>query len=321
MCNLTRDNSEKSAFPRVCSCDARATKYGGASCSRGGGRNATGLPGNLCFGHNPRVSVVACDIRILRPLGAPGRCYSRHEGSVTRGGAIEGYSRLTAPRRSAARGTRGGIPCALPAKGASARRLRQGNHNPRKVPTESRPSKKATLRNIRRGNTCRRHAKIPAMPTVVAIVNQKGGVGKSTTAINLAAYLAELGERVLVVDMDPQGNATSGLGVSASSNGCIYDVLLEGKALDQIAVETEIEGLEVAPATINLVGAEVELVSALAREFKLKRALEKLLPEAYDRVVVDCPPSLDLLTLNALTAADEVLIPIQCEYYALEGLT
>jgi chromosome partitioning protein len=159
------------------------------------------------------------------------------------------------------------------------------------------------------------------MPTVVAIVNQKGGVGKSTTAINLAAYLAELGERVLVVDMDPQGNATSGFGVSAGGNGCMYDVLLEGKALDQIAVKTEVEGLEVAPATINRVGAEVELVSALAREFKLKRALEKLLPEAYDRVMVDCPPSLDLLTLNALTAADEVLIPIQCEYYALEGLT
>jgi chromosome partitioning protein len=168
---------------------------------------------------------------------------------------------------------------------------------------------------------CRRHAKIPAMATVVAIVNQKGGVGKSTTAINLAAYLAQLGERVLIVDMDPQGNATSGLGVSAGANGCMYDVLLEGKPLQQVALETELDGLDVAPATINLVGAEVELVSTLAREFKLKRALEKLPSDAYDRVLVDCPPSLDLLTLNALTAADQVLIPIQCEYYALEGLT
>jgi chromosome partitioning protein len=160
---------------------------------------------------------------------------------------------------------------------------------------------------------------MPAVRTVVAIVNQKGGVGKSTTAINLAAYLAGKGERILVVDMDPQGNATSGLGVSPGSGGCMYDVLLEGKPLQDVAVKTEIEGLDVAPATINLVGAEVELVSSLAREFKLKRALEKL--SSYDRVLLDCPPSLDLLTLNALAAADEVLIPIQCEYYALEGLT
>ncbi|CAN5692155.1 AAA family ATPase [soil metagenome] len=161
---------------------------------------------------------------------------------------------------------------------------------------------------------------MPAMKTIVAIVNQKGGVGKSTTAINLAAYLAGKGEKSLVVDMDPQGNATSGLGVSPGPEGCMYDVLLEGKPLQDVALRTGIEDLEVAPATINLVGAEVELVSSLAREFKLRRALQKLPQGAYDRVLLDCPPSLDLLTLNALTAADEVLIPMQCEYYALEGL-
>lgn len=159
------------------------------------------------------------------------------------------------------------------------------------------------------------------MTTVVAIVNQKGGVGKSTTAINLAAYLAGLGEKILIVDMDPQGNATSGLGVAPGANGCMYDVLLEGRPLERVAVKTDVEHLDVAPATINLVGAEVELVSTLAREFKLKRSLEKLPSNMYDRILIDCPPSLDLLTLNALSAADEVLIPIQCEYYALEGLT
>ncbi len=162
---------------------------------------------------------------------------------------------------------------------------------------------------------------MPAVRSVVAIVNQKGGVGKSTTARILAAYLGEKGKRILVVDMDPEGNATSGLGVTSDSGGCMYDVLLEGKPLQEVAVRTGIEGLDVAPATINLVGAEVELVASIAREFKLKRALEKLPAEAYDMVLLDCPPSLDLLTLNALTAADELLIPIQCEYYALEGLT
>jgi chromosome partitioning protein len=165
------------------------------------------------------------------------------------------------------------------------------------------------------------HVKMRELKTVVAIVNQKGGVGKSTTAINLAAYLADKGEKILVVDMDPQGNATSGLGVSPDSNGCMYDVLLDGKPLQGVALQTAVPNLKVAPATINLVGAEVELVSALAREFKLKKALEKLPEGEYDRVLMDCPPSLDLLTLNALTAADEVLIPMQCEYYALEGLT
>lgn len=146
-------------------------------------------------------------------------------------------------------------------------------------------------------------------------------MGKSTTAINLAAYLANKGEKTLVIDMDPQANATSGLGVEVRHGGCMYDVLIEGKPLDEIAIETGVNGLSIAPSSINLVGAEVEMVSAMARERKLKRAIEKLPEGKYDRVLLDCPPSLDLLTLNALTASDEVLIPVQCEYYALEGLT
>ncbi|AHY48050.1 ATPases involved in chromosome partitioning [Rubrobacter radiotolerans] len=159
------------------------------------------------------------------------------------------------------------------------------------------------------------------MKSVVAIVNQKGGVGKSTTAINLAAYLSEKGEKILVLDMDPQANATSGLGVSVGDEGCMYDVLIEGRPLASVARQTKVAGLHVAPASISLVGAEVEMVSALSRETKLKRAISKLPPGTYDRILIDCPPSLDLLTLNALTAANEVLIPVQCEYYALEGLT
>jgi chromosome partitioning protein len=158
------------------------------------------------------------------------------------------------------------------------------------------------------------------LPRVIAIANQKGGVGKTTTAVNLGAGLAELGYRVLVVDLDPQGNATTGLGINPRNlETSIYDVMMHDVALEDCIEATTLRNLFVCPATIDLAGAEIELVPAFSRELKLRRALEPVL-EDFDFVVVDCPPSLGLITVNALAAATEVIVPIQCEYYALEGL-
>jgi chromosome partitioning protein len=158
------------------------------------------------------------------------------------------------------------------------------------------------------------------LPTVIAIANQKGGVGKTTTSVNLGAGLAELGFRVLVVDLDPQGNATTGLGINARNlQNSIYDVLMHDLPIEDCVEPTSLKNLFVAPATIDLAGAEIELVPAFSRELKLKRALQEARDD-YDFALIDCPPSLGLLTVNGLAAADAVIVPIQCEYYALEGL-
>lgn len=159
------------------------------------------------------------------------------------------------------------------------------------------------------------------MGRIIAVANQKGGVGKTTTTVNLGASLAALGKRVLTVDIDPQGNTTSGLGIDKRRlERSVYDVLIEGTTAAEAIVPTQVQGLRVLPSTIDLAGAEIELVPAISRETKLKRALEPL-REIYDFILIDCPPSLGLLTINALTAADSVMIPIQCEYFALEGLS
>lgn len=156
---------------------------------------------------------------------------------------------------------------------------------------------------------------------IIAIANQKGGVAKTTTAINLSACLAELGKQVLLIDLDPQGNATSGLGVAKHKlTRCIYDVLINDVPIEQVILKTEQANLKIVPARIELAGGEIELVSQFSREGKLKIALENIMGD-YDFIFIDCPPSLGVLTLNALTAATDIIIPIQCEYYALEGLT
>jgi chromosome partitioning protein len=158
------------------------------------------------------------------------------------------------------------------------------------------------------------------LPRVFAVANQKGGVGKTTTAVNLGASLAVLGYRTLVVDLDPQGNASTGLGIDIRNlERTMYDVMLHDTAIEDVVEPTTVRNLFVAPASLDLAGAEIELVPAFSRELRLRRALEVVLDD-YDFVLIDCPPSLGLLTVNGLSAAHEVLVPIQCEYYALEGL-
>ncbi|MCW3488967.1 ParA family protein [Dethiobacter alkaliphilus] len=159
------------------------------------------------------------------------------------------------------------------------------------------------------------------MSRVIAVANQKGGVGKTTTSVNLSACLAAQGRSVLLLDIDPQGNATSGIGQEKKNiKVCIYDALINELPLKNIIIKSVIKNLDLVPATIQLAGAEIELVPTMSREVRLRRVLEEV-RDLYDYIIIDCPPSLGLLTINALTASDTVLVPIQCEYYALEGLS
>lgn len=159
------------------------------------------------------------------------------------------------------------------------------------------------------------------MGKVVALVNQKGGVGKTTSAINLASSLAYLDQKILLIDIDPQGNTTTGLGINkADVENCVYNLIVEDVDIEKTIIRTGVPRLDLIPATINLAGADLELVHKENRELCLKNQLDRVKDE-YDFIFIDCPPSLGLLTLNALTSADSVLIPVQCEYYALEGLT
>ena len=157
------------------------------------------------------------------------------------------------------------------------------------------------------------------MSKIIAIVNQKGGVGKTTTAVNMSAALALKGKKVLLIDEDPQGNATSGVGIEKNKQKSIYDVLVGDTAFEEAIIKTNVKNLYICPSNINLAGAEVELVNMISREMKMKEKIEEI-KESFNYIIIDCPPSLGLLTINALTAANSIIIPIQCEYYALEGV-
>lgn len=159
------------------------------------------------------------------------------------------------------------------------------------------------------------------MSRIIAIANQKGGVGKTTTAINLASCLAEAGEKVLTIDLDPQGNMTSGLGVDKNEvENTVYELMLEECSIKESMTDTVVEGMKIIPSNVNLAGAEIELLGINEKEYILKNAVDYIRDD-YDYIIIDCPPSLNMLTINAMTTADSVLVPIQCEYYALEGLS
>ncbi len=214
-------------------------------------------------------------------------------------------------RQAASPGSTATSPSSATAKRAQGARAQGGKGSP------SQPKAPVKPKSSRTG----RSSSARPRTRVIAVANQKGGVGKSTTAVSLGAALAELGRQVLVVDLDPQGNASTGLGIGHHARDVtVYEVLAAEAPIEGAIVETQVAGLFAIPSTIDLAGAEIELVSQFSRELRLRKALEPLRDGTYDFILLDCPPSLGLLTVNALAAAEELIVPIQCEYYALEGL-
>lgn len=236
------------------------------------------------------------------------------------GKQVEDASSTVESRSESTPNDEGGLPGdSLIDEGVVIERVEVVDRAPAQVEEEEEPA--APFKEIKSYKQKKPVSHVVGATKVFAIINQKGGVGKSTTAVNLSAALGELGKQVLLVDLDPQGNATSGLGIDKGAiNRCIYDVLLNDLPIEEVVIPDVSEGLDLVPATINLAGAEVELVSEMARENRLRDTVGTMRGR-YDYILIDCPPSLGLLTVNALVSADKLFIPIQCEFYALEGVT
>jgi chromosome partitioning protein len=254
-----------------------------------------------------------------------GRAYVERSSSVAGSSESESFDQIARERMMYEGSDRDEVVGSLLSQGMQKERGRQEEARAGETPLSMKTGaagagQKTYVKKPLTGRTPAEKTGTQQRPRLIGICNQKGGVGKTTTAVNLATALAAIGKNVAIIDMDPQGNASTGLGIRRSAiRTSVYDVLFEGADMVEAAVTTRVPNLSVIPSSIHLSGAEIELVTADNREYRLKKALHRPLP--YDYVIIDCPPSLNLLTLNALVAADSILVPLQCEFYALEGLS